>query len=150
MEIGNIVTVTLQESFLRGCQGEIAEIKNDRDVDGPIGVRLGRHCSHLFGCEYNPNNAIRFMESDLRVDGDYTSKNKANMLFPRMWHSLYSYKEQLDSEKLCMHEKCHEKRQRRIMVNVWGCATEVDVCNTHADQYHGKCIEIFPYRQKGE
>lgn len=150
LQIGSIVTVTLEDSAFEGKQAEIVEIVDDKDEDGGIGVMFGRDGEHLLGyCRDDSEKVIRFRENELREDSDWTPTNKAYRLFgSSMWHILYMLKEPFDPEQDCTHENCKEKATSRIMVNAWGVVCEHDVCNIHRDEYHGKNVDLFPTKKQ--
>ncbi len=150
MKLGNIVTVTDINSNFFKFQGEVVKIKKDDDSRKLIGVNFEKQYSFIWGYHYNHKNVVYFKEDNLRVEKDYSPEHKANSLFSkRMWHTLYTLKNSFDPQKLCMYENCPNKREKRIMLNAWGVVQESDVCFEHAEDYHGKCVDLFPYRQDG-
>ncbi len=91
---------------------------------------------------------MRFTESDLRVDVDgYTSENRADILFPSFYHSLYVLKDPIDISQLCMHDGCENNRDKSILVNTWGTVQDFHVCETHAKEWDGRCCDGFPRRE---
>ncbi len=149
LQVGNIVTVTLAGSPFNGKQAEIVEIKDDGNEEGNIGIIFGHDGEHLLGyCQNDSERTVRFKEDELRLDSDWTPMNKAYKLFgPHMWHSLFIAKKPFDPEGSCMHKDCEKKNTVRIMVNIWGSVCEADVCDAHREEYHGKCMDAFPWKQ---
>ncbi|MEK7138221.1 MAG: hypothetical protein AAB787_01805 [Patescibacteria group bacterium] len=146
LEVGNIVTVTLDCMFTNK-QGEVVAIVDDGDEDGNIDVKFGSDCDHLFSWNRKGKGALRFKESDLRKDKDYTMEVKAYHLFGAgMFHHLAPLKHPFSLENKCMHEKCAESATNRALVNIWGTVCEVDVCKGHSD-WHGNCADSFPWKR---
>ena len=146
--IGNIVTVTLVDSIFHGTQGEVVEIKDDGDEDGNIGVMPGPDGERYLGyCRNDSERIVRYEESDLRLDNDWTAENRTHRLFGNNWHHVYTFSLPLDPEQDCMHKDCDNKRSARIMVNIWGTVCEFDVCDSHRDEWHGNCADEFPFKK---
>jgi hypothetical protein len=146
LSVGDVVTVLLDCGY-KGKQGEVVAVVHDRDEDGPVVVRFDKHDHFRY---FGPDDKvpdIRFQESDLRRDQHWSIEVLARRLFNQMWHSLQYFKDPLDPTKACMHEGCDQMRSRRIAVNIWGTVCEADVCDQHSERYHGKMVELFPWRK---
>lgn len=150
LEVGNIVTITLADSLFNGKQAEIVEIADDGNEDGNIGVILGRDGEHLVGyCRTDEERIVHFKENELHLDDDWSPMNKAFKLFgPDMWHRVLSLKRPFDPERDCMHEGCYKKNTFRAMINIWGSVCEADLCDVHCEEWHGKCVESFPWKKQ--
>src|SRR6185503_8761163 len=111
IKAGNIVTVTLECSYT-DKQGQVKRIVHDGDEDGPIDVEFSRlDYMHYLGPGDEP--VVRFQESDLRVDADWTLENHADRLFPHYYHSLMSKRLPLDPSRLCEHKGCRRQCRHR-------------------------------------
>ena len=150
MDLGNIVTVIYPDSFFFNFQGEVVKIEeNKKEGRKSIGVRFDEQYLCMWH-DYYPGKIIYFGEKDLRTEADYSLEHKVNSLFSKtMWHTLYTLKNPLDPQKLCMHEGCPKKQEKKIMLNAWGVVQESYVCAEHAKKYHGMCVDMFPYRKDG-
>lgn len=143
MEIREIVTCVDENSLYWKAQGEIVEIRSTEDKYD-IGVKLGPAHSSLLGSRLpDESDVIYFQEGQLKQDKDWSYENKARKLFGQMWHHFYQLTEKLDPQKICTYKGCEEKNTKRIMVNIWGCVCEFDVCDNHGE-FHGKCVDDFP------
>lgn len=141
-EPGNVVTVCWPDTV---CDGKQAQVIRIDPVTNEVLVKLGPKDEYLLGGCSDAEKEIRFQESQLRKDEDWSPENMAIILFGQNhFHSLYVLKEKFVPEEECSHKECHEPNTQRIMVNVWGCVAQHDVCAKHAKQYHGKMIDNFP------
>jgi hypothetical protein len=137
-----IVTICLPDSNFNGKQGKVVG-KDPKTKE--LLVILGPKDEYLLGhCSAEEEKQIRFKEAELRTDDEWLPENKAILLFGRsMWHTIQTLKKKFVPGGECMHKGCLETTIKRIMVNVWGCVAEFDVCAKHAKEYHGKCIDCF-------
>ena len=84
---------------------------------------------------------------------DSNLRQTLNALFGRMWHSTSCYKEPFATGSPCAlsqdkrsSDGCPENAVRRCLVNVWGTVYELDLCESCADYWHGKCVDDCHYR----
>lgn len=145
LEVNNIVTVTMEGSYLMGQQGEVVEIVEDGDEDGPVGVlfypvQLFHHTSR------REERIVRFQRDELRIDPHWSAKSRAWQLFPNSYHSTVSLKFPFSTRNSCMYEGCEHPVARRVVVNIWGTVIERDVCQQHS-YWEGKCAESFPAKK---
>lgn len=71
--------------------------------------------------------------------------------YGRMWQRHWTLKRSF--HEVCGREKCyccHKLVTRRIDANVWGTVCEYDVCDEHAEQYDGKCLDEVHKREEAE
>ena len=140
-----IVTVTMEDSYLNGQQGQVIEVVEDGDTDGPIGVQF--HPSQMSRYTSSPEDCVvRFHPSELRIDGHWTVTSRALRLFPRSHHSISSLRFAFSLENPCMHEGCGCFACSRIVVNIGGDVIELDVCQMHSN-WDGRCADIFPTKR---
>jgi hypothetical protein len=144
--INDVVTVISEDTMYFEQQGEVVEVVNDNDPDGPIGVRFGIWCSHLFDAFHEANQTtVRLLEAELRKDPDWTLEIKTIRLFGKeMWHSLFSRGIPLDRNTKCQTENCIHFCDERCLINIWGSVYEIDLCSECAKQYHGMMGESWP------
>ena len=143
MKIKEIVICVDENSMYFKAQGEIIEIRDIEDKYN-IGIRLGPAHSSLLGYRLpGESDIIYFQEGQLKQDEDWSCENKAKKLFGETWHHFYQLTKKLDPQKNCTYKGCKEKNTERIMVNIWGCVSEFDVCDNHKE-FHGKCMDVFP------
>ena len=144
--VDDVVTVVEEEDRHHGKQAKVAEIVNDGNPDGPIGLRFPEGTITRV---FDDPEVFRYEEAELRVDTGWTPKNRAFWLFGRhVWHSLSPITEPFEAGGDCGHEDCPHHTVQRCMVNILGIACEVDLCGGHRDEYHGKSIEHFPWRKQ--
>jgi hypothetical protein len=145
LEIGNIVTILSRESLFFNKQGEIVEIVHDDDTDGPIGVKFGKECEHLFGAfTEEACIPIRFLETQLRVDTEWNLETRIIRAFGRMFHSYCASKKTFSLQDECATVHCNHFVDQRCLINIWGTVYELDLCKVCAEEYDGKCGEAFP------
>jgi hypothetical protein len=84
------------------------------------------------------------------TEAEATPQMRARRLFGRLWHSTATLKAAFHPGGSCQHQGCALPVVRRIMVNVWGTAIEFDVCDEHAQRYHGKLLDDFPAKRADE
>lgn len=153
IEKGNIVTILQQKEIdgrFVGKQGYVAEVKEDGNPDGPIGVQFPAWYKHLFCYPNKPDTIIRFQESELRVDKCWMSLDvlaQAELLFGNM-HSVVYWNNRpfIPGVEICQHEGCDKKSTLQILVNCWGTVSQHQVCSDHA-VYHGRNCDGFPCRK---
>jgi hypothetical protein len=144
LAIGNIVTVLLEDCIYFELQGEVMEIVDDGNSEGPIGVKFSEWCDPLGALERD-RPIIRFLEAELRRDDDWGFELKVYQCYGRnMWHSTARLGHVFDPKKKCGTENCTHFCDRRCLINLWGTVYEIDFCNECAKEYHGKCGEFFP------
>lgn len=145
---GDIVTVTLERCFLEGHQGEVVEIYEDGHKDGPLEVKFGKELRHLFDFENKEPRTVRFEESDLRVDPDWSLENKVLYFYGKgMWHTVHKLTEPFSRESFCTHRNHGDTETpvvKRIIVNYVGSVCEVDVCEEHVS-LEGVCTEDWAF-----
>lgn len=149
LEIGNIVTVLLEDSTYCDCQGQVVEIKDDGDEDGPIGVRFGREYNHLFDFfQTGDSITVRFLEAELRKDLEW---NLEVRLFRAFGSSVCNFLMErtvpFDPKNECQAELCSEDCARRCLINIWGTVYEIDLCETCAKLFDGKWGESWPNKR---
>jgi len=154
LKINDIVTVVHPEWRFTGKQGQVVEIVEDGNEDGPIGVRFPEYYSHLFAYPDKPDTIVRFQISDLKRNTrddpqDINLRQLGGILFgSSMWHTIYCLgKPLMIGFTDCMHEGCSEKALVRIMVNCFGTVCEADVCKEHFE-YHGRNCDGFPFKKQ--
>lgn len=152
--VNDFVTVIHEGWVFTGKQGQIKEIVNDGNEDGPIGVAFPEYYGYLLDpSDYKPGDIVRFEEIDLKLltrndPQDINHEQLVNLFFNSdMWHSFLG----LDMPFMigftrCMHEDCDKLVVMRIMVNCHGTVSEADVCPKHAT-YHGRNCDGFPYKK---
>ncbi len=151
LSAGDVVTITLPDTRFTGKQGVVVNILNDGNPDGPIGVRFPEYYKFLFDFPNKPDTVIRFTEADLKKNTrddkqDITQEQLCDVLFGKMWHSIYSLKRPLMiGFRDCTHKNCSNKVAMRIMVNCHGTVQEIDVCKNHVE-YHGRNCDDFPHK----
>jgi len=142
VQVGSIVTI-IADCALTGQQGEVVEIVEDGHQDGNIAVRVENPLSSLPG-----QKVPRFKEEELRVDADWTPEIQATRLFRKNgYHTIREPKEPFSPEKDCSHADCPEKNTRRVLVNFWGSVYLIDLCDAHAEKWHGRHADTFPFRK---
>lgn len=143
LEKGNVVTICLPESSFNGIQGEVAGRVADTNE---VLVKLSPNDEYLLGyCATEEEKQIRFPESALKKNDCWSPENLAVILWGKhMFHSLQVLKAKFVPGGKCRHKDCQKPIAKRIMVNIWGTAIQYDVCEEHAQQYHGKCLDDFP------
>ncbi len=149
---GDIVTVILQDSDYSGRQGRVIGVSDDKD-EPPITVDFSRTDDRSFLTFEPKRYHVRFQESDLQKNEVWRPEVRVYQLFGRpgrMWHTLRVLKDLFGPESVCHHRDCGEKVASRCMVNIHGIVYEVDLCESHQKQFHGKNIDSFPWRKKEE
>jgi hypothetical protein len=145
LSVGDIVAVTLKDCSYYNQQGQVVEIVDDGHPDGRIGVKFGEWCESL--AFYESHAVVRFEESELRQDADWSLKVKVFQCYGTyVWHSLYVLPHSFDLTKTCKAEGCQNLNVRRCLINIWGNVYEIDLCETCAQAYHGKIGESFPQK----
>jgi hypothetical protein len=130
IEIGNIVTIISTESGYNKKQGQVVEIVDDGDEDGPVGVKF--HPNDMLHIVADENNCIvRHEIHELRIDPCWSLGHRALLAYPGMHHTLFELLFAFSPENPCMHEDCERNAARRCMINVWGCVYERDYCEEH-------------------
>jgi hypothetical protein len=148
--VGDVVTVTLQHSIYEGQQGEAVEIVNDGDPDGTINVKFGPWCSYLFDDMSRDSVTIRFLETELRRDVDWSFEVNIIRLFGReglMWRSASRLVDPLNPQSECRINGCLERAARRCLINIWGTVHEVDLCVDCAEEFNGISCERLPNKR---
>lgn len=91
--------------------------------------------SYIFGYEYQQGITTHEFDFDDLEKVDLSLKDnitrKANRLFGKMYHSLYSLKYSFSNNNECMHKECNNQASKRILYNCWGTVCEYDVCIQH-------------------
>ncbi len=141
IQIGNIVTVTLKDCFLQDKQGEVVEIKDNKD--GPVGVLFDRRDIMEYTSS-RKERIIHFEYNELRLEDDWNIENQVQAFYGSMPFRVYTLKFPFNTKNDCMHEGCPLKTTRRIIVNTHGVVLQKDTCDEHGDDYHGKCVDTFP------
>ena len=89
IEIGNIVTVVSEDTYLHKKQGEVVEIEDDGDEDGSVGVLFHKSAICSFTL-FKEERIVRFEPDELRVDENWSIENRARMVYgSNMYHHLY-------------------------------------------------------------
>jgi hypothetical protein len=141
---GDIVTVVNPEDMLSGKQGEVVSIS----PGGKVLVRFPENCQYLLDQWDQKNMSCSFKKQALRKDADWTMENKADKLFGNHYHSLYTRKDKLDRRKLCEHDQCLRYAHSPALLNIWGSVIVAHTCKRHHEEYHGKCLEAFPWKER--
>ena len=133
LQVQDIVRVIDRESYEYGEQGEVVEIKISDDPYN-IGVKFLEDASIVF-----------FRRNALRRSADWTRENKARRIFGNGYHSFYHLKKHFDPNAVCSYKGCQAKNTQRVMFNYVGSIYEVDLCDKHAKDWHGHCVESAPW-----
>jgi hypothetical protein len=140
--IDSLVRVTSKETSYLGKCGKVAEIIDDGDEDGPIGVRFDREDIATY-VSTDEECVVRFEPSELEIITDFPVEHIANTLFRHSHHTVEEFTFVFSPKNDCMFEDCPQKATRRAVTNIWGRVIERDVCDEHYDMCHGKCGELF-------
>ena len=148
LQLGNVVKVVHLGQF-NNKEGKI-ERTDMKHADGPIGVRFGRDCRHLFSYpDSPPEKLICFEEVDLQVMPDFSPQVRVNWLFsPNMWHHLFTLKNPINTTQLCVYKDCFNSVAKRAMVNTWGTVAEYDMCEGHYNAWNGKNVDDVPVKKR--
>jgi len=153
IKVGDIVTV-LGPAGIAGRfmdkQGYVAEVNEDGNPDGPIGLQFPAWYEYLFVYPDGPDTIVRFQESELRVDKCWTPLDiptQTKLLFGNMHQVVYwSNRPFLPGKEVCQHKGCPHKATLQILVNCWGTVSQFRVCSEHAC-WHGRNCDGFPVRE---
>lgn len=138
--VGDKVIVLVDDSDSFGVIGEVKKITDDDHEDGPIAVHF---TENQYG--WPKEETYRFRPWELSYEEDAPIPIRANSVYGRDgWHRVEYDKTPLDLEKDCMVEGCPQKRERRVLINIWGTVYSLDACDPHADHYHGLRGEVWP------
>lgn len=143
---GSIVTVIEDGRYFCGFQGFVEK----ENPEGTFRLKFGRHREgdvqrHV---SMNGESVLDFMADELREDPEFTPENRARDLFPNVAvYRVWTLGGSVETEKLCMRKGCKDFRSRRIMVNAWGTVCEADTCEKCGDDFHGKRVDEFPYKE---
>ena len=143
--IGNLVKVVEEDTFFLEKCGEVVEIEDDGDEDGPIGVRF--HEEDIPHYVSSPEECVvRFLETELTAIDEYPLAHRAREIYGSMFHSVRSLIEPFSTENSCMHWRCskHVRATGRAVINVWGTVMDIDLCQKHFDEYNGMCCDVSP------
>ena len=69
-----------------------------------------------------------------------------NRKFGRMWHRARWFSTPFEPGARCYC--CDRPATRRIWANIWGTATQYDVCDEHAERYANKNVEEVCPRER--
>lgn len=168
LHVGQIVTVTHRDLLHLECQGRIVKI--DPTDAHPVSVWFGRESDLSADVQFivrrgklqdtfplnvpESEEEIRlcarvalFEPEVLRVDQEWRVMTLAQRYFPRMHHSVYECRKPFErGTGLCMVKDCAALQARRIIFNIHGTVVPAYVCDAHANEYHGKMGDVFPYR----
>jgi hypothetical protein len=147
--IGAIVRVVDKDGYFWNFQGLVVSTKIIKE-DTTICVCFDNATIPRWRCDPdNDATVISFKPEQLEKCADWDAEVKAKRLFgDRMWHHIYVCPDPLDPKKPCQVDNCLELQQIRIMVNCWGTVYDADCCLAHAEQYHGLCMDGFPWRKE--
>jgi hypothetical protein len=172
LAVGNIVKVVDSNRAHFDMQGQVVGISEPRQ-GACVRVWFGREADYLL--QYPDNEKARrmietatvppsaatqakdvrtwiFSAHELALCESWKVETLAGRLFGRgMWHTLYVPKHAFVSgARNCDVEGCGNARTaatQRILVNLHGVVCFADVCERHAREYHGKCMDTFPWRK---
>jgi len=150
---GDIVTI-LQEKVVDGRfvgkQGYVAEIKEDGNPDGPVGIQFPSWYKYLFDYPDKSDKIVRFQESELQVDKCWIPLDvptQAELLFGNQCNVVYwDNRPFIPRVEICHHEGCDKMSTLQILVNCWGTVSQHRVCSSHAF-YHGRKCDGFPCKK---
>lgn len=146
LKVGDIVKMGNNRSdYFCDALGEVVEIVPGQEKS--IGVRLHSELSHLFSRPLEEQILFFSPDDFVNILSEWPLEVQARRLFKKNWIVLSELNEPFTVERLCMVDGCLENRERRCLVNIWGNVCQVDVCDGHAQDYHGKCIDSFPFRE---
>jgi hypothetical protein len=138
----DIVTVIKEDSLVRGEQGKVVEVAEK------ISVFFDKEVTYLGFTFSKDERTFDFNPEDLRKDEDWKLETKATRLFgSNMFHSLFSPKAPFDTKNECQIEGCPNLVFKRGIYNYWGSVYEVDMCEEHYKEKHGKCGEDLSLKQ---
>ena len=140
--IGKTITIKENSSF-NDCQGVVVGEEGSCyivDLDKSFHYLLGHPI--VWDDKELPYGQIRVVKEDVREE-DLRLDVRVKNLFGEVW-DVYSLKNPIDLNDICSHENCNNKVSKRILVNIWGVVYEYDCCEIHAEEYHGKRLDIFP------
>jgi hypothetical protein len=146
VKIGDIVTIVSDASMYNGKQGEVVEIVEDDDEDGPVGVKF--HKSQIFNYVRSEEECvIRHEERELKIDTGWNVQTRALKMYPNMYHSMNELLFDFDPRNPCMQAGCAEDHsERRCVINIWGTVIERDLCTEHS-KFDGMLGESFETRK---
>lgn len=147
VKIGDIVTIVSDRSLYNGEQGEVVEINDeDGDEDGPVGIKFDPQ-QIKFNAFKHAECIVRHEDDELRVDNGWACTTLATRLYPGYYHTTYTFKHPFDPSLPCMCEGCSENASRRCVINEWGNVSEIDLCEPHAAEAHGKLFEQYHWKR---
>lgn len=147
---GNIVKDTSDESHFFGKQGEVCRVyPNGTAV---VLFPLFMIPSYLFcWSEKKKPIYVTYKGDDLDdlVLEDHWDEGaltvwRAEQIWLRFHHSVYSMKEPFREGSPCMVEGCEETATERGLINVWGTVYPIDMCPEHLERWHAKAVEVGP------
>lgn len=133
-----------KDTIFYGKDGTVKEVL----ANGKVIVHFHKNFSHLFGFYYNKGEtSIEFDAEDLeKFMLDEEPLTKANRIYYKHYHTLYTRTYKFSPENMCMHLSCNQKAVKRILYNCWGSVAEFDVCEEHDKD--GYCGDGFPMKQE--
>lgn len=138
LKVGNVVQIICQKYVEYLAFGEIVEIKTDNTVVIEI--------PKIFP---NQTRIIQCHADDVELHEDYPGTIKACQLFGKLgWLYYCGIIPPFSPDADCQYQNCSSKASRRAMINIMGTVCEADLCDKHANEYHGTQQEIFPWKKK--
>jgi len=146
---GDVVEIT-NESAFNGMQGEVVTVDSKKEPGYPIEVKMHEKYRYMFGLPLGRDHDymhLSFTEKELEKRNDWDIELRCYRLFKNMYHRIYIFNSPFNPHNICCIQGCQENNSQRILVNIWGSVGELDVCEQHASQYHGKCVESVPVKK---
>lgn len=146
LERGIIVTIRMPGSNYDDREGYIVyQIPGTQEY----AVQLGPYDEYLLSlCPTKEEKKTKFKESELIPIDHWSPENTATLLFGLdKFYRIYFFTHNFVPGEQCAYNGCKKSSTKRIMVNIKGCVIQYDFCENHAKQYHGKCIDKFPYEK---
>ncbi|MHB9019315.1 MAG: hypothetical protein ACYC3G_00355 [Minisyncoccota bacterium] len=166
LKIGDIVKVVSVECRHFSRQGQVVGFNLD-NKENPVRIWFGKDCDSFLDWENRiklsdkyavvaPSEAEQikdlrtrdFTESDLQKESEWSMKTLVERYFHNFYHSYCEPKNVfVAGERCCDVRGCDCLITQRIIFNIWGTVDFADVCERHAKEYHGKCMDSFPYKK---
>jgi hypothetical protein len=168
LAIGNIVKVKDDGSIHWNHQGQVVGFDDSGDPEGNIRVWFGREADHQVfwawrtgmtsqhsveppGAEDQASDARtwNYHASELELCSFWSTATLCNRYFRRMWHHCQEPKKEfVAGASDCDVKGCIRKTKQRILFNMWGTVHCPEVCDEHAAEYHLKCGDVFPWKDR--
>lgn len=151
IQVGDIVTVTDDDAFLRRKQGLVTGVQLRLWELPLIAVYFHQNvCPHVpfdvTEIVTDPGMCLTYSEAALTVNPEWEPKTAATMHFGDRWNIVQYDRTPLNPARPCVIEDCPRTQTHVAWFNCWGTVVNIHVCAVHMKMYHRVYGDSIPFR----